>query len=64
MQSRKDTLGLFGQHSVRLAQLLKEGACFSPEEHLFIENNLLVVQLALAVSKMSASRHTPSARND
>lgn len=64
MQRRENTLDLFGQHCIRLAQLLKEGARFTPEQHLFIENNLLAVQLALAVSKMISSRQTPSARNE
>lgn len=64
MQRRESTLDLFGQHCLRLAQLLKEeGPPFTPEQHLFIENNLLAVQLALAVSKIS-SRQTPSARNE
>jgi hypothetical protein len=64
MQRGRNTLELFGQHCIQLAQLLKEGARFTPEQHLFIENNILAVQLALAASKMISSRRPPSARDE
>jgi hypothetical protein len=62
-QTPKDALHHFGNASVRLAELLKEGASFTSEEHLFIENNLLIVQLALALSKHTSKR-PPSFRHE
>jgi hypothetical protein len=64
MHKLKDALGTFSESSVRLARLLKEGAVLTPEEHLNIENNILIVQLALAVVKKTSSRRPPSAPNE
>jgi hypothetical protein len=64
MQKVKDALGAFGQSSVRLAQLLKDGATLTPEEHLNIENNILIVQLALAVAKQTSARRPPCQPNE
>lgn len=63
MQELKDALGSFSESSVRLARLLKEGAAVTPEELLNIENNILIIQLALALKKTSA-RRLPSATNE
>jgi hypothetical protein len=62
MHKLKDALGSFSESSVRLARLLKEGATLTPEEHLNIENNILIIQLALTLKKVS-SRRPPSAPN-
>jgi len=48
---KPEILRLYGQYSVELAQSLKEGATLEPEQQLFIENHLLILQLALALSK-------------
>jgi hypothetical protein len=63
MHKLKDALGSFSESSVRLARLLKEGATLTPEEHLNIENNILIIQLALTLKKVS-SRRPPSAPNE
>jgi hypothetical protein len=62
MHKLKDALGSFSESSVRLARLLKESATLTPEEHLNIENNILIIQLALTLKKVS-SRRPPSAPN-
>ena len=63
MHKLKDALGSFSESSVRLARLLKESATLTPEEHLNIENNILIIQLALTLKKVS-SRRPPSAPNE
>jgi hypothetical protein len=55
MQELTDALGSFGESSVRLARLLKDGAAITPEQYLNIENNILIIQLALAVAKKKTS---------
>lgn len=45
----------YGVYSVKLAELLKNGRKFSSEEQMFIENHLLIVQLAMAMSKYTPS---------
>ena len=56
MQTLKDALGSFNESSVRLARLLKEGVTLTPEEQLNIENNTLIIQLALTLKKISSRR--------
>lgn len=51
MPISKQILKLYGQYSIELAQRLKEEAPLNTEEQMFIENHLLIVQLALAMSK-------------
>jgi hypothetical protein len=63
MQKLKDALGSFSESSVRLARLLKEGAALTPEQQLNIENNIVIIQLALALNKTSW-RRPPSAPNE
>ena len=62
MHKLKDALRSFSESSVRLARLLKEGAALTPEQHVNIENNILIIQLALTLKKVS-SRRPPSAPN-
>ncbi len=45
----------YGVYSVKLAELLKSGRKLSSEEQMFIENHLLIVQLAMAMSKYTSS---------
>jgi hypothetical protein len=49
-------LKLYGQYSIELAQRLKQGPSINADEQMFIENHLLIVQLALAMSKRLKSR--------
>jgi hypothetical protein len=46
----------YGQYCVKLAALLKEGRRLSSEEQMYIENHLLIVQLAMAMSKYHSSK--------
>lgn len=46
----------YGVYSVKLAELLKNGRKFSSEEQMFIENHLLIVQLAMTMSKYTPSK--------
>ena len=46
----------YGVYSVKLAELLKSGRKLSSEEQMFIENHLLIVQLAMAMSKYTPSK--------
>lgn len=52
-----DTLKRFGEYSVKLAELLKEGQRLDTDELIFIENHLLIVQLAMAMSKSFRKRN-------
>ena len=51
MPYKNEILRRYGQYSVELAQQLKNGATLNTEEHIYLENHLLIVQLALAMSK-------------
>jgi hypothetical protein len=51
MPTSKQVLKLYGEYSVELAQRLKEGITLNIEDQMFVENHLLIVQLALAMSK-------------
>jgi len=58
----KTALEQYSHSSVRLAALLKHGHALSEEERLAVENHILIVQLALAVSthiskRPASSRH-------
>ncbi|HKT33840.1 MAG TPA: hypothetical protein VJR03_03340 [Nitrospira sp.] len=56
MASKHDILRQYGQYSVELAQRLKDGVKLNLEEQMFVENHLLIVQLALAMSKHNKTR--------
>ena len=56
MPNKNHILKLYGQYSVELAQRLKEGAMLNAEEQMYIENHLLIVQLALAMSKHTRAK--------
>jgi hypothetical protein len=51
MRNSKHILELYGRYSLELAQRLKEGVPLNLEEQMFVENHLLIVQLALTMSK-------------
>lgn len=50
----------FEESSQNLASLLKEGGQFSLDEEVSIENHLLIVQLALAMSRVRSARRPAS----
>jgi hypothetical protein len=64
MPNSKHILKLYGQSSVELAQRLREGAPLNPEEQMFVENHLLIVQLALAMSRHARSKKPVQARGE
>ena len=51
MPNKSDILKQYGRCSIELAQRLKDGAVLNVDEQMYIENHLLIVQLALAMSK-------------
>jgi hypothetical protein len=61
---KNEILRLYGHYSVELAQRLKEGVPLDGEEQMFIENHLLIVQLALAMSKHSKSTRPVPVRGE
>lgn len=64
MLKKKEILKLYGQYSLELAQRLKDGATLDTEEQMFIENHLLIVQLALAMSKHTTSKRPVPVRGE
>lgn len=64
MPNKNNILKLYGEYSVALAQRLKEGATLDAEQREFIENHLLIVQLALAMSKHAGSRKPVPVRGE
>ena len=64
MLKKEEILKLYGQYSLELAQRLKDGATLDTEEQMFIENHLLIVQLALAMSKHTSSKPPVSVRGE
>jgi hypothetical protein len=61
---KNDILKLFGRYSVELAQHLKDGATLNTEEQMFVENHLLIVQLALAMSKHAKPKRPVPVRGE
>jgi hypothetical protein len=62
--TKTNVLKLYGHYSVALAQRLKEGATLQPEQQMYIENHLLIVQLALAMSKHARSKRPVPVRGE
>lgn len=61
---KDDILKLYGQYSVELANHLKEGATLNAEEQMYLENHLLIVQLALAMSKHAKPKRPVPVRGE
>jgi hypothetical protein len=59
-----EILKLYGRYSVELANHLKQGATLNVEEQMYLENHLLVVQLALAMSKHAKSKRPVPVRGE
>jgi hypothetical protein len=47
----KHILKSYGEYSVKLAQLLRDGEKLHMDDQIFIENHLLIVQLAITALK-------------
>jgi hypothetical protein len=61
--NKTDILKLYGRYSVELAQHLR-GATLSSEEQMYLENHLLIVQLALAMAKHSRAKKPVPVRGE
>lgn len=59
LSDKKQALQRYGEYSMKLARLLKEGAKLDVDEQTFIENHLVMVQLALAMSKYGTAERKP-----
>ena len=55
MSRTNHVLQQFGENCRELAHLLKDGT-FTHDDRRYVENHLLIVQLALAISKLTHSR--------
>ncbi|HEX6728221.1 MAG TPA: hypothetical protein VF078_12790 [Nitrospira sp.] len=64
MPNKSNILKVYGEASVALAQRLKDGATLNTEEQMFVENHLLIVQLALAMSKHIHSKRPVPVRGE
>lgn len=64
MSNKNDILKLYGRYSVELAQHLKEGTILNLEEQVYLENHLLIVQLALAMSKHARPKRSVPVRGE
>ncbi len=63
MPRTNHVLKQFGDNCKELAQLLKDGT-FTAEDRMYVENHLLIVQLALAISKLTHSRAQAAKTNE
>jgi hypothetical protein len=55
---------MFGEYSVELTQHLKEDTALNADEQMYVENHLLIVQLALAMSTHPRSKRPVPVRGD
>lgn len=62
MPAKKDILKLYGQYSIKLADLLKEGLELEQDEQVSLENHVLIVQLAILQAKHSARKKPAQSR--
>ena len=63
MSNKNDILKLYGRYSVELAQHLT-GTSLNLEEQVYLENHLLIVQLALAMSKHARPKRSVPVRGE
>lgn len=64
MSTNDDILRQYGRYSVALAKHLKQGAKLNAEEQMYLENHLLIVQLALAMAKQARPKPSIPARGE
>jgi len=56
MTEKDQILRSFGQYSVKLAELLKRREKLSLDERTFIENHILIVQIAMTIAKYGGAQ--------
>ena len=62
MTSKEDLLKVYGESSLKLAQLIKQGLQLEQDEQISLENHVLIVQLAILQAKHSALKKPAQAR--
>jgi hypothetical protein len=62
MAAKKDILKQYGHYSLKLAQLLKDGVHLDPDEQTSVENQVLIVHLAIVQAKNHARKKTAPAK--
>lgn len=62
MAQRENIIRLYGQYSVRLAELVRDAEKLSMDEQIFIENHLLIVQLAITGKKYGAPKKSTAVK--
>ena len=63
MSERKQAIQSFTKSSVELARLLKAEGTLSIDEQIAIENHLLIVQLAMTITKYGPKNQQNFLRN-
>jgi hypothetical protein len=51
MSDKQHILKSFGKYSLEVADLLKRSDKLVPDDHTFIENHVLIVQMAITMAK-------------
>jgi len=64
MARNNDVLKRYGEYSVKVAELIKEGGRLNSDDEMTVENSVLIVQLAMAMSKYNRIRAEGSARTE
>ncbi|HJT22383.1 MAG TPA: hypothetical protein VJ746_18065 [Nitrospira sp.] len=56
MPARNEIVNMYGEYSLKLANFLKQERKIGMDEFIFIENHLLIVQLAITQIKYSGQK--------
>ncbi len=56
MARNNDILKRYGEYSVKVAELIKEGGRLNTDDEMTVENSVLIVQLAMAMSRYNRIR--------
>ncbi len=56
MARNNDVLKRYGEYSVKVAELIKEGGRLNSDDEMAVENSVLIVQLAMAMSRYTRMR--------
>lgn len=59
MTDKDQILKSFGKSSLKVAELLKGTERLTPDERNYIENHVLIVQMAITSSKYSVAQKSP-----
>ena len=56
MARNNDVLKRYGKYSMKVAELIKEGGRLSSDDEMAVENSVLIVQLAMTMSRYTRMR--------